>query len=76
MGNGHGYFRNSPWASSDILMTLTYRLTPEQRGLLKQDDLPVFTFPADYIERLWSAIEAIDPEFAKSYDTFKAVQNR
>jgi esterase/lipase superfamily enzyme len=75
-GNGHGYFRNSPWASSDILMTLLYRLTPEQRGLLEQDDLPIFTFPADYIERLWSAIETVDPEFAKSYDVFKTLQNR
>jgi len=24
-GNGHGYFRKSPWVSSDILMTLRYR---------------------------------------------------
>ncbi len=25
-GNGHGYFRSSPWASSDVLMTLYYGL--------------------------------------------------
>lgn len=28
-GNGHGYFRSSPWASSDVLMTMYYGLTPE-----------------------------------------------
>ena len=73
-GNGHGYFRSSPWASSDVLMTLTYGLTPEERGLMEQDDLPVYTFPPDYISRLWSAIEKKDPEFAESYQAFKAAQ--
>ena len=60
-GNGHGYFLSSPWASSDILMTMYYGLTPEQRGLVEQEDLPVFTFPPDYISRLWNAIETVDP---------------
>ena len=75
-GNGHGYFRNSPWASSDVLMTLTYGLTPEQRGLIEQDDLPIYTFPPDYISRLWEAIEAVDPEFAEAYRASKAAQSR
>lgn len=74
-GNGHGYFRSSPWASSDVLMTMYYGLSPEQRGLVKQDDLPVFTFPADYIPRLWRAIEAVDPEFAENLRAFKARQD-
>jgi len=73
-GNGHGYFRSSPWASSDILMTMYYGLTPEQRGLVEQEDLPIFTFPPDYISRLWSAIETMDPEFAEAYQAFKAAQ--
>jgi esterase/lipase superfamily enzyme len=73
-GNGHGYFRSSPWTSSDVLMTLTYGLTPEQRGLVEQDDLPVYTFPPDYITRLWKAIETADPEFAEAYRVFKASQ--
>jgi hypothetical protein len=63
-GNGHGYFRSSPWASSDILMTLHYNLSPEQRGLVEQDGLPIYTFPADYIEQLWEAIGDVDPEFS------------
>ena len=73
-GNGHGYFRASPWASSDVLMTLYYGLTPEQRGLVEQEDLPVFTFPPDYISRLWGAIEAVDPEFAEDLRALKAAQ--
>jgi esterase/lipase superfamily enzyme len=73
-GNGHGYFRSSPWASSDVLMTMYYGLTPEQRGLVEQQDLPIFTFPPDYIARLWNAIETVDPEFAENFQQLKAVQ--
>ncbi len=71
-GNGHGYFRSSPWASSDVLMTMYYGLTPDQRGLVEQQDLPIFTFPRDYISRLWSAIETVDPVFATAYRELKA----
>jgi esterase/lipase superfamily enzyme len=73
-GNGHGYFRSSPWASSDVLMTMYYGLTPEERGLVEQQDLPIFTFPPDYISRLWNAIETVDPEFAEDYRQLKASQ--
>lgn len=73
-GNGHGYFRSSPWVSSDLLMTLRYGLTPQQRGLIEQEDLPVYTFPTDYISRLWSAIEGADPQFAENYRALKASQ--
>lgn len=73
-GNGHGYFRSSPWASSDVLMTLSYGLTPGQRGLVEQDGLPIYTFPPDYISRLWASIEKIDPEFAVLYRAYKSAQ--
>jgi len=73
-GNGHGYFRSSPWASSDILMTIQYGLSPQQRGLVEQDNLPVFTFPPDYISRLWDAIKSVDPEFAEDMEAFRARQ--
>jgi hypothetical protein len=49
-----------------------YDLTPEQRGLVEQDDLPIFTFPPDYITRLWNAIEKVDPEFAEEFRKLKA----
>ncbi|MDO3720767.1 alpha/beta hydrolase [Marinobacter sp. chi1] len=64
-GNGHHYFRQSPWASSDILMTLYYGLEPEQRGLVRQTDLPVYTFPPDYISRLWGNIQRLNPDWAE-----------
>ncbi len=51
-GNGHNYFRKSPWVSSDILVTLLYDLSPEERGLVLLSDLPTWSFPDDYIERL------------------------
>lgn len=51
-GNGHGYFRHSPWVSSDLLMTLKYNLAPAQRGLVRAPGQPVWTFPEDYPARL------------------------
>lgn len=66
-GNGHGYFRQSPWVSSDILMTLLYGIKPKQRGLALKNNKPVWEFPNDYIDRLWDAIANIDPQFRKSF---------
>jgi esterase/lipase superfamily enzyme len=74
--NGHGYFRHSPWVSSDILMTLLYGLTPIQRGLIDEEGLPVYTFPPDFINRLWSAIEKVDPGFAKKCQKIKEAKAR
>lgn len=69
--NGHGYFRASPWASSDILMTLAYGLSPEERGLVRQEDIPVFEFPENYVSRLWDALSEEDPVFAEAYRKYK-----
>jgi esterase/lipase superfamily enzyme len=69
--NGHGYFRESPWASSDILMTLAYGLGPEQRGLVRQSNVPVFEFPEDYVARLWDALSDADPVFAEAYVNYR-----
>jgi esterase/lipase superfamily enzyme len=71
-GNGHGYFRSSPWASSDILMTLYFGLAPKDRGLVEEEGLPMYTFPPDFINRLWAAIEKVDPVFAEAYQKQKA----
>jgi len=60
-GNGHGYFRRSPWASSDILITLAYGLSPAERGLVRGKNLPIWAFPTDYIERLRAAIIKANP---------------
>ena len=60
-GNGHAYFRNSPWASSDILMALMYDLEPEERGLVTTPERPIWTFPDDYIKRLKTALKNANP---------------
>ncbi|HEY5740273.1 MAG TPA: alpha/beta hydrolase [Gammaproteobacteria bacterium] len=74
-GNGHGYFRNSPWASGDILMMLMHDLTPEQRGLRLKSSMPVYDFPPDYMNRLWDALAGVNPEFRRAYMTRKSQQS-
>lgn len=59
--NGQAYFRKSPWVSSDILMTLLYDLSPGDRGLIKASDVPGWTFPQDYIQRLRIALTEASP---------------
>jgi esterase/lipase superfamily enzyme len=61
-GNGHAYFRSSPWVSSDILITLLYDLPPDERGLVWSDEMPLWTFPDDYVERLRDALRKSRPE--------------
>ena len=55
-GNGHAYFRSSPWVSSDIFMTLMHNLKPGKRGLVRPPDNPVWRFPENYISRLKAAL--------------------
>lgn len=64
-GNGHHYFRRSPWVSSDILTTLAYGLSPSQRGLVRDQDSPIWRFPSDYLVRLRSAVLKANPALAK-----------
>jgi esterase/lipase superfamily enzyme len=56
--NGHRYFRKSSWVSSDILMMLRFGLGPEERGLVRVEDSPMWRFPPDYVERLSAAVAA------------------
>jgi len=65
-GNGHAYFRKSPWVSSDVLMTLMYNLRPDERGLVQSTDIPVWTFPPDYIRLLRAALIEAGPEAKES----------
>jgi esterase/lipase superfamily enzyme len=67
-GNGHGYFRNSPWASSDVLMSLMYDLSPGDRGLVRVDNSFVWSFPPDYIQRLRNALAKANPQFKAQPD--------
>ena len=51
-GKGHNYFRQSPWVSSDVLMTLRFALPPQERGLVQEEGAGIWSFPEDYIQRL------------------------
>ena len=66
--NGHAYFRKSPWVSSDILMTLMYDLRPDERGLVQSEDISIWTFPPDYIQRLRAALLKVLPDTKKSLE--------
>ena len=63
-GNGHAYLRKSPWVSSDLIALLGYNLGAAQRGLQKEADLLVWTFPPDYIERLRKVLLEMNPDSA------------
>lgn len=65
IGNGHGYFRDSPLVSSDLLATLRYDFGPAQRGLTRADNSLIWTFPGDYLRRLEASVFAADPELAR-----------
>jgi len=60
-GNGHAYFRKSPWVSSDVLMGLRYGLDPGARGLVRATDSPIWRFPGDYLQRFDAALAAVNP---------------
>jgi len=68
-GNGHAYFRKSPWVSSDILSTLMYDLDPAKRGLQFTEEWPVWTFPADYITSLAGRLMKLDTELKKRLES-------
>ncbi|PSL17373.1 alpha/beta hydrolase [Shimia abyssi] len=52
LGNGHWYFRSSPWASSDIFLTLLTGEMPQERGLVRLAGEAAWHFPEDYPQRL------------------------
>jgi esterase/lipase superfamily enzyme len=56
---GHSYFRNSPWVSSDIIVSLLSDWEPEKRGLLRSAEQPTWVFPDDYVQRLQETLSQI-----------------
>jgi esterase/lipase superfamily enzyme len=64
-GNGHSYFRDSPWVSSDLLTLLAYDIGAAERGLEKEENLLVWTFPPDFITRLRKLLTEMNPNPAK-----------
>jgi len=62
-GSGHGYLRESPWVSSDVVLSLRYDLAPQERGLVRAPGSPVWTFPDDYLERAGVALDRAESAF-------------
>lgn len=60
--NAHGYFRRSPWVSTDILLTLALDLPPDQRCLVRDPDSPVWNFPDDYRESVSELVDHLSAE--------------
>lgn len=52
LGNGHWYFRSSPWASSDMFVSLMFDIPPAERGLVRSEGRAVWQFPPDYPDRI------------------------
>lgn len=57
LGNGHAFFRTSPWASSDIFLSLLTPLGASERGLVRSSGKAIWTFPQDYPQRLSELVE-------------------
>ena len=47
-----GFLNANGWVSSDILITLMHDLTLDERGLVQNEQLPVWQYPDNYIEKL------------------------
>ena len=70
-GSGHAYFRKSPWVSSDLLTLLAYDIGAAERGLEKEANLLVWTFPPDYIGRLQKVLLEMHPHLAGAIEKGK-----
>ena len=57
-GNGHWYFQSSPWASSDLFLSLLTDRDPGERGLVRAPGEAVWHFPPDYQQILRRAADS------------------
>lgn len=46
--NSHGYYRESPWVSSDIILLFRCGALPRDRGLVRDEGEALWRFPDDY----------------------------
>ncbi len=65
----HNYWYHSPWASTDVLLTLNYHASPEERGLVSsesENEPRIWHFPEDYEARVYRAIDQLDEALERS----------
>ncbi|MDF2232427.1 alpha/beta hydrolase [Albimonas sp. CAU 1670] len=60
-GNGHWYFRASPWVRSDLVGALLSREPAARRGLTRPPGEARWRFPEDYPARLEAAVKTWTP---------------
>jgi esterase/lipase superfamily enzyme len=63
---GHSYFRDDPWASTDVLLALGWGAHPLDRGLQRDPKHNVYTFGDSYPDRARTAAKRLlAPDSAK-----------
>ena len=58
----HIFWYDHPWVSSDVLLKLLFHISPEERGLQRNESvagLQYWTFPADYETRLGAVMDRL-----------------
>lgn len=59
---GHGYWFANQRVSSDVLLSMVYPFDPAWRGLVHGPGLGLWTFPADYPQRVGDAVYQAAPQ--------------
>ena len=49
---GHSYYHQNPWVSSDVALFLAVGATPEERGLVRDEETAFWSFPDDYEDNI------------------------
>jgi len=62
---GHGYWFANQRVSSDVLLSMVYPFDPAWRGLFHGPGLGLWTFPADYPQRVGDAVYQAAPELRR-----------
>jgi len=62
---GHGYWFANQRVSSDVLLSMVYPFDAAWRGLVHGPGLGLWTFPADYPQRVGDAVYQVAPELRR-----------
>jgi esterase/lipase superfamily enzyme len=62
---GHGYWFANQSVSSDVLLSMVYPFDPAWRGLVHGRGLGLWTFPADYPQRVGRAVCQVAPQLRR-----------
>lgn len=63
----HTFWYDDPWVSNDVLMTMIFHLTPDERGLVPDvspSGVSYWTFPPDYPDHMPALVELLRARLA------------